>query len=89
VLNRVGRVDPVTRGLEICVHWMGLEIDVQFWSQHVSFILVGCIVLTSIRGLLLTLTKFFYAISSSKSSNVIVLILAQIMVTFDPSNMFH
>jgi len=58
---------------------MGLEIDVQFWSQHVSFILVGCIVLTSIRGLLLTLTKFFYAISSSKSSNVIVLVLAQIM----------
>jgi len=79
VLDRVGRVDPVTRGLEICVHWIGLDVDVQFWSQHVSFILVGCIVLTSIRGLLLTLTKFFYAISSSKSSNVIVLVLAQIM----------
>jgi len=79
VLDRVGRVDPVSRGIEICVHWMGLEIDVRFWSQHVSFILVGCIVLTSIRGLLLTLTKFFYAISSSKSSNVIVLVLAQIM----------
>uniref|UniRef100_A0A3B5MVN3 Uncharacterized protein n=1 Tax=Xiphophorus couchianus TaxID=32473 RepID=A0A3B5MVN3_9TELE len=29
--------------------------------------------------LLITLTKFFYAISSSKSSNVIVLVLAQIM----------
>lgn len=75
----MGRVDPVTRGLEICVLWMGLEIDVRFWSQHVSFILVGCIVVTSIRGLLLTLTKFFYAISSSKSSNIIVLVLAQIM----------
>jgi len=57
VLDRVGRVDPVTRGLEICVHWIGLDVDVRFWSQHVSFILVGCIVLTSIRGLLLTLTK--------------------------------
>jgi len=72
-------VDPVTRGLEICVHWMGFSVDVRFWSQHVSFLLVGCIVLTSIRGLLLTLTKFFYAISSSKSSNIIVLALAQIM----------
>ncbi|KAH9635663.1 hypothetical protein HF086_001454 [Spodoptera exigua] len=71
--------DPVTRGLEIVVHWLGWNIDVAFWSQHVSFILVGCIVLTSIRGLLLTLTKFFYKISSSKSSNIIVLILAQIM----------
>ncbi|XP_008479018.1 Golgi pH regulator-like, partial [Diaphorina citri] len=47
--------------------------------RFVSFLLVGCIVLTSIRGLLLTLTKFFYAISSSKSSNIIVLVLAQIM----------
>ncbi|XP_007459431.1 PREDICTED: Golgi pH regulator-like isoform X4 [Lipotes vexillifer] len=52
---------------------------VKFWSQHISFILVGIIIVTSIRGLLITLTKFFYAISSSKSSNVIVLLLAQIM----------
>ena len=80
VFDRVGRVDPVTKGLEIAVHWVGLSIDFNFWSQHVSFLLVGCIVVTSIRGLLLTLTKFFYAISSSKSSNVIVLLLAQIMV---------
>nr|CAG4643988.1 EOG090X06XN [Lepidurus arcticus] len=79
VFDRVGKVDPVTKGIEIAVHWVGINIDVTFWSQHISFILVGCIVVTSIRGLLLTLTKFFYAISSSKSSNVIVLVLAQIM----------
>jgi hypothetical protein len=65
--------------MEIAVHWCGFDIDVAFWSQHISFLLVGCIVVTSIRGLLITLTKFFYKISSSKSSNVIVLILAQIM----------
>uniref|UniRef100_A0A1X7SZ74 Abscisic acid G-protein coupled receptor-like domain-containing protein n=1 Tax=Amphimedon queenslandica TaxID=400682 RepID=A0A1X7SZ74_AMPQE len=52
---------------------------VLFWSQHVSFILVGIIVITSIRGLLITLTKFFYAIASSKSSNAIVLCLAEVM----------
>uniref|UniRef100_A0A1B6KGU9 Abscisic acid G-protein coupled receptor-like domain-containing protein n=1 Tax=Graphocephala atropunctata TaxID=36148 RepID=A0A1B6KGU9_9HEMI len=79
VFDRVGKKDPVTRGMEIAVHWIGINIDVAFWSQHISFFLVGCIVVTSIRGLLLTLTKFFYAISSSKSSNIIVLILAQIM----------
>ncbi|KAM7315006.1 Golgi pH regulator A-like [Ixodes scapularis] len=56
-----------------------LSKTVKFWSQHISFILVGIIVVTSIRGLLITLTKFFYAISSSKSSNIIVLALAQIM----------
>ncbi|XP_059622822.1 Golgi pH regulator [Phlebotomus argentipes] len=79
VFDRVGKKDPVTRGLEIAVHWCGFEMDIAFWSQHVSFFLVGCIVVTSIRGLLLTLTKFFYKISSSKSSNIIVLVLAQIM----------
>lgn len=79
IFDRVGRKDPVTRGLEIAVHWCGFDIDLAFWNQHISFFLVGCIVVTSIRGLLLTLTKFFYKISSSKSSNIIVLLLAQIM----------
>jgi len=57
VFDRVGKKDPVTRGMEIAVHWVGINIDVTFWSQHISFFLVGCIVVTSIRGLLLTLTK--------------------------------
>lgn len=79
IFDRVGRKDPVTKALEIAVHWCGFDIDLVFWNQHISFFLVGCIVITSIRGLLLTLTKFFYRISSSKSSNLIVLVLAQIM----------
>lgn len=79
IFNRVGKKDPVTRGTEIIVHYLGLDIDVAFWMQHVSFILVGVMIVTSIRGLLITLTKFFYAISSSKSSDIIVMGLAQIM----------
>ncbi|KAL7644013.1 UNVERIFIED_CONTAM: hypothetical protein RMT77_006026 [Armadillidium vulgare] len=79
VFDRVGRKDPVTKGMEIAVHWMGLDIEVQFWSQHISFFLVGCIIVTAIRGFILTLTKFFYAVSSSKSSNIIVLVLAHLM----------
>ncbi|KAM9485382.1 Golgi pH regulator-like [Salvelinus alpinus] len=79
VFDRVGKTDPVTRRIEITVNYLGIQFDVNFWSQHISFILVGIIIVTSIRGLLITLIKFFYAISSSKSSNVIVLVLAQIM----------
>ncbi|XP_019870337.1 Golgi pH regulator [Aethina tumida] len=79
VFDRVGKKDPVTRGIEIAIHWMGFNFDVNFWSQQISFYLVGAIVVTSIRGLLLTLTKFFNRMSSSKSSNIIVLVLAQIM----------
>ncbi|CAJ0935253.1 unnamed protein product, partial [Mesorhabditis belari] len=79
VFDRVGKVDPVTRGIEIGVHWCGLDIDVRFWSQHVSFFLVGVIVVTSVRGLLITLSKWFHAIASSKSSNILVLFFAQLM----------
>uniref|UniRef100_A0A915E3S3 Golgi pH regulator n=1 Tax=Ditylenchus dipsaci TaxID=166011 RepID=A0A915E3S3_9BILA len=79
VFDRVGKVDPVTRGIEIVVKHMGYQIDVRFWSQQVAFLLVGIIAVTSIRGLLLTIAKFFNAISSRQSSNLIVLILAHIM----------
>lgn len=80
ILDRVVKVDIVTRGLQIAINCVGLEIeDIRLWSQHLSFTLVGIIVVTSIRGLLITLTKWFYALSNSKSSNVIVLVLAQIM----------
>ena len=33
------------------------SLQVEFWAQHVSFFLVGIIVVTSIRGLLITFTK--------------------------------
>jgi hypothetical protein len=79
VFDRVGKVDPVTRGIEIVVKYMGYQIDVRFWSQQVSFLIVGIIAVTSIRGLLITIAKFFNAISSRQSSNLIVLVLAHIM----------
>lgn len=28
VFDRVGKKDPITRGIEIAVHWMGLQFDV-------------------------------------------------------------
>jgi len=79
IFNRVGKKDPITLAGEIVVNKLGFEIDVAFWSQHVSFIMVGILVITSIRGLLINLTKFFYAISSSKTSNAIVMFFAQLM----------
>lgn len=82
LFNRVGLQDPITRGIDIAVHYFGFNVDVAFWSQQISFWLVGVIVVTSIRGLLITLTKFFYAIASTKSSSVIVLLIAHIMGTY-------
>ena len=82
VFDRVGKVDPVTKAIEILVP-PGYEIDVRFWSQQISFLLIGIIAVTSIRGLLITIAKFFNAISSRKSSNLIVLVLAHVMVGDD------
>lgn len=60
IFDRVGKVDPVTKSIEIVVNYFDINFDVQFWSQHISFLLVGIIVITSIRGLLITLTKVGY-----------------------------
>lgn len=70
VFDRVGKKDPVTRGIEIAINWMGWNFDVNFWSQQVSFYLVGCIVVTSIRGFIITLTKVLIH-QNMKTSNLI------------------
>ena len=79
VFDRVGKVDPISKTFDILINWFGFNIDVAMWSQQFSFIVVGIIVVTSTRGLLLTMSKFFIWISSSKSSNVLVLFFSQIM----------
>ena len=79
IFDRVGKKDPITKGFEILFFFCRIDVDVAFWSQQLSFFLVGILIVTSIRGLLITLTKFFYAMSSHKSSSIIVLVLAEIM----------
>lgn len=82
IFNRVGKVDPVTKLIEIAVKHMGYDIDIPFWSQQLSFIIIGVIAVTSVRGLLITMSKFVYAISSKKYAHIIVLFMAQVMVSF-------
>ena len=69
----------MTKGFELLADYAGLQVDVSFWSQHVSFILVGVIVVTNIRGLLIQLMKVFRSTASNVSSTGLVLLLAQIM----------
>ncbi|KAI6652779.1 Golgi pH regulator-like [Oopsacas minuta] len=79
LLQRVGKKDPISRTLEIMVIYLKINVDVTFWNQFISFLMVGVIVITSIRGLLLTFSKLFSNVSSTRSSNLIVLFLAEIM----------
>lgn len=55
------RVDPITRLIHLTVYWGKgyAEFDEQFWSQFTSFILVGVIVVASIRNVLIHLMQFF------------------------------
>ena len=79
IFDRVGKKDPITQGSEILTHRLGMDVDLTAFAQPLSFMMVGVLVLTSIRGLLINLTKFFYAISSSETSNAIVMFFAQLM----------
>lgn len=79
LFNRFGRVDPVTHWIGLAVHYVNVNFDVQFWSQQISFLLVGSIILASIRGFLLQLLKVVRAFSYFDQSNVMVLFMAQVM----------
>ncbi|KAI3379492.1 hypothetical protein SNEBB_005447 [Seison nebaliae] len=79
IFSRVGHNDPVTRSLEITKVYFNMNIDLHFWTQQLSFWMIGVIVVTSIRGLLLTLSKFFSFLASTVSMELIVYFLTHIM----------
>ena len=83
IFNRIGKVDPVTYGLSLAVHHLEMTIDVETWSQYISFLLVGMIAVSSVRSLLIQLMNFSRAFAqSSSTTNVIILFLAQVMGTY-------
>ncbi|KAF0517988.1 Golgi pH regulator [Gigaspora margarita] len=77
--NFMGKTDPITYGLALAIKYIKIDLNVDFWSQQLSFFFVGLMIIFSIRGLLIQLLKFFRAVSNSVSRNDIVLLLAQIM----------
>lgn len=79
LFDRVATTDPVTRGLELALLWFHIELDVQFWSQTLSFALVGVLLLTTLRGFLKKLMDIFYEYSSATTSAYLALVQAQIM----------
>ncbi|KAJ2660650.1 hypothetical protein IWW48_002859 [Coemansia sp. RSA 1200] len=80
LLNRVGRSDPVTSALTLAATHVSPDFDMAFWSQMLSFAMVGIMVIGSLRGLLIQFTKLFNTpFSTMVSPSSIVLVLAQIM----------
>ncbi|KAI8323791.1 hypothetical protein GQ54DRAFT_92800 [Martensiomyces pterosporus] len=79
LLNRVGHSDPVTGVLTLAATHISPDFDMVFWSQQLSFAMVGIMVVGSIRGLLIQFTKLFNTFSNTVSPSNVVLFLAQIM----------
>ncbi|KAJ2006635.1 hypothetical protein GGI04_001808 [Coemansia thaxteri] len=80
LLNRVGHSDPVTSALTLAATHVSPDFDMAFWSQQLSFVMVGIMVIGSIRGLLIQFTKLFNtSLSSLVSASNIVLFLAQLV----------
>ncbi|KHJ49486.1 hypothetical protein D918_00613 [Trichuris suis] len=79
VFDRYGTVDPVTRVIGIAVHYMGFDFDVKIWSQHFSFVFVGCLSLSSVRSLLVSFAKLFSIVNPGRLSKISVLLTAEVM----------
>ncbi|KAJ2612319.1 hypothetical protein H4S08_002757 [Coemansia sp. RSA 1365] len=80
LFNRVGHADPVTSALTLAATHVSPDFDMAFWSQQLSFAMVGIMVIGSVRGLLIQFTKLFNTpFSAMVSPSNVVLFLAQIM----------
>ena len=54
-------------------------MDVVFWSQHISFVFIGILVASNVRGFLIRMSKIFSAISTANSFRVFGIFLAWLM----------
>ncbi|CAG8629876.1 11137_t:CDS:2, partial [Gigaspora rosea] len=55
--NFMGKTDPITYGLALAIKYIKIDLNVDFWSQQLSFFFVGLMIIFSIRGLLIQLLK--------------------------------
>lgn len=79
LLDRPPGVDPVSRGLALLLLLARVRIDPVLWSQYVSFLFVGIIVLSSTRSFMQHLMRFFHHFSSNLSYNPVILFLSYVM----------
>lgn len=75
--------DPVTRGMEVLLIFLKVP-NPHMWIQPASFVLIGVLVFTNVRGFLINLNTVFSVVGSDRgvTGNSIVLLLAQVMGTY-------
>lgn len=73
--GRRNQEDPITMALKI----VNLNIDISFWTQVISLLLIGIMISLTVRGLLKKIFKLFSEWSAVISSVNVALFLAQLM----------
>jgi len=78
--GKVAQIDPVTRVLQIIVsHVADVRVDVNYWAQHISVLLVATLVATQMRGFLIFCAKAFRFGSKVLTTGAVLLLLTEMM----------
>lgn len=49
--------DPVSKAIGVFVHIVNVDFDARFWSQQISFLMVGGIIIATVRTFMMVLSK--------------------------------
>eukprot|EP01006_Ploeotia_vitrea_P019219 TRINITY_DN51386_c0_g1_i1.p2 TRINITY_DN51386_c0_g1~~TRINITY_DN51386_c0_g1_i1.p2 ORF type:complete len:199 (-),score=90.46 TRINITY_DN51386_c0_g1_i1:48-596(-) len=80
IFQRVVKTDPISKGIHILlVYFFFFFIDVRFLAQQASFLTVGAIAASQMRGFLLFVMNLFHSMASETTSNLFILLLAEVM----------
>jgi golgi pH regulator len=83
VFSRDRTVDPVTQSIMRLCYWLNIQLShskIEFWTQHLSFILVGFVVFSNVRTFLTTISKIFSSLAAGAvSADLLGLVLAWVM----------
>ena len=83
VLARDRTIDPITKFLVRLCYVTNIQLDqatIEFWTQHLSFGMIGVVVFSNVRGFLNTVGKMFTSFTSGAvSADLLGLVLAWVM----------